>query len=128
MRMNSWISWTRRTAATLFLVLIACFIAGCRSPYITATITNQSGGPLSLIEVDYPSASFGVGSLAPGAQYHYRFKILGSGPVKIQFTDASGKEHAFSGPALRERQEGNLAITVEKNAEVSWGLKLTASK
>jgi len=109
-------------------ILVFCLMAGCHSPYITVTITNQSKGPLSLIEVDYPSASFGLDSLASGAQYHYRFKVIGSGPVKIQFTDAAGKIHSASGPALKENQEGSLAITIEENAQVSWGPRLSASK
>lgn len=119
---------TRRIAATLFLAFISYSIAGCRSPYVTATITNQSSGPISLIEVDYPSASFGTGSLAPGEQFHYRFKILGSGAVKIQFTDAAGKSHTASGPELKEKEEGSLDIHIGENAQVSWGLHLSASK
>ena len=67
---------------------------------------------MRLIEVDYPSASFGVESIASHAQFNYRFKIQGSGPVKIEFTDASGNVHDSEGPILTEGQEGHLAIVV----------------
>jgi hypothetical protein len=104
-------------AVSLLLPLLA---AGCRSAFVSATITNHSGSPLSLIEVDYPSASFGVGSLAAGATYSYRFKIQGSGQVKIQFTDGSGKTHSASGPDLAEGAQGSLGITIGPVNDVSW--------
>jgi hypothetical protein len=127
-RMGRLISMLGKKLTFLSVILVFCFMAGCHSPYVAVTITNQTKGPLSLIEVDYPSASFGLGSLAPGTQYHYRFKVIGSGPVKIQFTDAAGKTHSASGPELKEKQEGPLAITIEENAQVSWRLRLSASK
>jgi hypothetical protein len=106
-----------------FSCLIALFpflLAGCRSPFVSATITNHSGSPISLIEVDYPSASFGIGSLAPEATFPYRFKIQGSGSLKIQFTDATGKTHAASGPELVEGEQGSLSITIGPKNEISW--------
>lgn len=106
-------------AASLF-TLICLIFSGCRSAFVSATITNKSAAQVTLIEVDYPSASFGVGSLAGGAQYHYRFKILGNGPVKIQYTDASGKEHTASGPDLQEGQQGTLQINIDASGKVSW--------
>ncbi len=42
-------------------------LAGCRSPYVSAKVMNETGGPVSLVEVDYPSASFGTESLAVNA-------------------------------------------------------------
>ena len=77
-------------------------------------------GPVTLLEVDYPSASFGVGALASGAEYQYRFKIQGSGPVKLQFTDASGKTHTASGPVVTEGEQGTLLITISPADDVSW--------
>jgi hypothetical protein len=70
--------------------------------------------------VDYPSAGFGTSTIAAHAQYHYRFKILGSGSVKLSFTDDAGKVHASSGPELDEGQEGSLAITVDDGGNVKW--------
>ena len=104
-----------------FLILLfPLLLSGCRSPFVAATIANNSGSNITLIEVDYPSASFGVGSLASGAQYHYRFKIQGSAPIKIQFTDASGRTHSTSGPELSEGEQGSIAIVVGSANDVSW--------
>jgi hypothetical protein len=109
----------------LFLSLFPVVLTGCRSPFVSATITNRNDSSISLIEVDYPSASFGLGSLAAAATYSYRFKIQGSGPVKIQFTDAYGKTHSASGPNLMEGQQGSLAIFIGPGSKVSWVPQLT---
>jgi hypothetical protein len=114
----------KKLFAAVFLLLLVPLIVflptGCSSAFVAATITNNSGFPVTLIEVDYPSASFGVGSLAAGSQFHYRFKVQGSGPVKMQFTDASGKAHAVSGPDLAEGDRGTLGIAIGQANAVSW--------
>src|SRR5664279_6646483 len=86
-------------------------LAGCHSAYIAATVSNRTPDPLSLLEVDYPSASFGTQALAPGQDFHYRFKVLGSGATAIQWTDAAHRDQKNSGPPLREGDEGALTIT-----------------
>jgi hypothetical protein len=103
------------------LVLLAALIAttGCRSPYIEATVSNRTGQAIELVEVDYPSASFGTQNLAPGADFHYRFKILGSGPTKILYTDSTHKDHKADGPSYQEGAEGRLTITISSTG-VSW--------
>lgn len=110
----------KAVAAGSFICLISLFLAGCRSAFVATTITNNSGAQVTLIEGDYPSASFGVTSLAPGAQFHYRFKIQGSGPIKLQFTDASGKAHTVSGPDLQEGEQGTLEINIGPSGNISW--------
>jgi len=105
--------------------LISLLSAGCRSAFVATTITNNSGAQVTLLEVDYPSASFGVGALAPSAQFHYRFKIQGSGPIKLQFTDGAGKAHTASGPDLHEGQQGNLQINIDPSGNISWIPNLT---
>jgi hypothetical protein len=85
-------------------------LAGCHSAHIDATIANRTAAPLTLIEVDYPSASFGTQTLAPGADFHYRFKVMGSGPTTVQWTDAANQEHKSTGPTLAENDEGSLTI------------------
>ena len=45
-------------------LLSAFFFSACHSYHIDATIENRTGAPIQLLEVDYPSASFGVDSLA----------------------------------------------------------------
>jgi hypothetical protein len=102
----------------------ALTLSGCHSAYIATTISNRSPEPLSLIEVDYPSASFGTQTLAPGQDFHYRFKVLGSGPTTILWTDAAHHDHKNSGPALHEGDEGSLTITFPNIAAPAWSLQL----
>jgi hypothetical protein len=96
------------------------FLAGCHSTFVQTTIVNHSGAPLRLVELDYPSASFGTTNLNNAAEYHYRFKIQGSGSVKLDFVDAAGKPHHAVGPELDEGQEGTLLVTIDESNNVSW--------
>ncbi|MDQ2925335.1 MAG: hypothetical protein M3R43_07260 [Acidobacteriota bacterium] len=98
-------------------------VAGCHSAYIEAVVKNAGGAPVSLVEVDYPSASFGRETLAAGAEYHYRFKVLGAGATKALWTDASHHEHSTPGPTLKEGDEGRLTVTVGL-ASAQWDLAL----
>jgi hypothetical protein len=109
--------------AALGLVGIA-LVGGCKSPYVSVTVKNETGAAVTLVEVDYPSASFGRESLAAGAAYPYRFKILGSGATKVSWTDAARKQHAGTGPDLHEGQQGQLAITLTPTG-AQWSEQLT---
>ncbi len=100
---------------------------GCHSPYVAATVTNHTSGTLDLIEVDYPSASFGTQNLAPGAHYSYRFKVLGSGPMKILYTDTTHHDHTETGPTLREGAEGPLVIDITATG-VNWAPAATVTQ
>lgn len=100
-------------AAALFPVF------GCHSHYIDASIRNGTSEPISLVEVDYPSASFGTQTLEAGKEYTYRFKVLGSGDLKLLYTDAAHGEHTVPGPGLKEGDEGPLVITLAPGG-VSW--------
>ncbi len=103
----------------LAIALLLFPLAGCHSHYIDASLRNRTQQPISLVEVDYPSASFGTQTLDPGKEYAYRFKVLGSGALKLIYTDAANQEHTIPGPALSEGDEGPLVITVTA-AGVSW--------
>jgi hypothetical protein len=109
--------------------VVAVLLTGCHSPYIEATLSNRTATPVTLVELDYPSASFGTQTLAPGADFHYRFKVLGSGPVKFLYTGADRLDHTIVGPALKERDEGSLTVTLTPEG-VRWGevLKNRASQ
>jgi hypothetical protein len=98
-------------------------LAGCRSPYIEATVHNATGGPVTVLEVDYPSASFGKELLPAGADFHYRFKIQGSGPTKVLWTDAARHDHTVAGPSLSEGEEGRLLVTLTP-ASATWDAKI----
>lgn len=109
----------------LFFAVAACLtLGGCHSAYIAATVSNRTGEPLSLVEVDYPSASFGTQTLAPGQDFRYRFKVLGNGPTTVLWTDSKNHEQKNSGPTLHEGDEGNLSITFNPNVAPTWNLQL----
>lgn len=93
------------------LALVAV-LAACHSSHIEVTVKNQTGTPLRLLEVDYPYASFGVNSLAPGSAFHYRIQARGSGQVKVQYTASNGAQPQIQGPSLAEKQEGTLEIVL----------------
>jgi hypothetical protein len=109
--------------AALGLVGIV-LVGGCKSPYVSVTVKNETGAAVTLVEVDYPSASFGRESLAAGAVYPYRFKIQGSGATKVSWTDAARKQHTGTGPDLHEGQQGQLAITLTPTG-AQWSEQLT---
>ncbi len=104
-------------AATL---LGAFLLSACHSYHIDATIENRTGAPIQLLEVDYPDASFGADSLATGADFHYRFQVRGSGPVKVSYSAANGKTVQISGPTLVEQQQGQLVIVLEPGGKVDF--------
>ena len=101
-----------RLPRTLALAAALVPLAGCHSAYIEAVVINQTDHTLALVELDYPSASFGTQDLKPGARYDYRFKILGSGPTKLLWTDFAHHDFTAQGPALHENQEGKLIVTL----------------
>jgi hypothetical protein len=86
--------------------------AGCHSYHVDITIENRTGGAIQLLEVDYPSASFGSDTLAPSGVYHYRIQLRGNGPIKVQYTASDGRQAQITGPILAERQEGKLEIVL----------------
>lgn len=98
----------RVTLLSVPLGLLA--LSGCHSAFVDATVSNRTLSTIPLIEVDYPSASFGTENLAPGNDFHYRFKVLGSGPLKVVYTDATQHEITASGPTLNEGDEGPLTL------------------
>jgi hypothetical protein len=116
-----------RSIHALAFCTILLAATGCHSPYIEATVSNHTAQPIELLEVDYPSASFGTTTLAPGADFHYRFKVLGSGELKVLYTDAAHVDHHAAGPHLGEGDEGTLGITLS-GGEPEWDLKLANRK
>ena len=108
----------------LIALALAFGLTGCHSAFINATVSNRSGVPISLVEVDYPSASFGKDRLASGQDFHYRFKVLGSSPTTALWTDAANHQQKSSGPTLREGDEGDLILTFPPHAAPTWSLHL----
>jgi len=113
---------------TVLLTCVAAgavfLLAGCKSPYVATVVSNRTGNAVTLIEVDYPSASFGRDALAAGADFPYRFKIIGSGPAKVSWTDAARHDRTSTGPALHDGQHGQLIITLTPTG-ATWNSQLS---
>jgi len=104
---------TRRGWGTQFVLLSVALmaLAGCHSYHVETTVENHTGGPIRLLEVDYPSASFGVNNLEAGAEYHYRIQLRGSGPIKVQYTANDGRLIQIASPSsLSDRADYSLRI------------------
>jgi hypothetical protein len=113
-----------RPSFTLIALSALLTLSGCHSAYIAATISNHTAQPLSLIELDYPSASFGKQALAPGEDFHYRFKVIGSGPTTLLWNDSQHHDRKSAGPTLRDGDEGHLSVTFTPQAAPTWDLQL----
>jgi hypothetical protein len=109
--------------AMLFFALTAA--TGCHSYHVDTTVENRTGGPIQLLEVDYPSASFGADTLADGAVFHYRIQLQGSGPLKVQYTAGDGRQAQTNGPTVAERQEGQLQIVLLPGGKAEFHPQLT---
>ena len=107
--MTFWIA-SRRAVTVAALVLV--WASACHSYHIDMTVENRTGGAIQLLEVNYPSASFGTGSLAAGERFNYRVQLRGSGPLKLQYTGKDGQQTLIEGPELAEPQEGRLEIVL----------------
>ncbi|HME56890.1 MAG TPA: hypothetical protein VKF63_01020 [Terracidiphilus sp.] len=95
-------------------------LAGCHSYHVETTVENRTGGAIQLLEVDYPSASFGANTLAAGAEYHYRIQLRGTGPLKVQYTGSDGRKIQVEGPMLAEQQEGRIEIVLLPGGKVEF--------
>jgi hypothetical protein len=109
-------------AATFFSAFL---FSACHSYHIDATIENRTGAPIQLLEVDYPSATFGADSLAADAAFHYRFQVRGTGQLKVSYTTANGQTVQISGPSLAERQQGTLEIDLEPGGKAEFHPQLS---
>jgi hypothetical protein len=114
----------RITIAAASILLLSSLMA-CRTALVETTIANRSGSELRVVQVDYPSASFGCEKIAAGADYHYRFRIQGSRPLKLSYNDTANHEHHFTGPTLYEGQRGPLLITIDGPDHASFVPQLT---
>jgi hypothetical protein len=107
----------RNTPILAFAALL--FATGCHSAFIDATLRNTTNHPITLVELDYPSASFGTQTLAPNQDFHYRFKVLGDGNLKLLYTNPGNQDQKAPGPHLNEGDEGTLLVTVTPTG-VQW--------
>jgi hypothetical protein len=110
------------------LVLLAFVITGCRSYHVSIDVENRSGAAVQLLEIDYPSASFGADSLAPGAHLKYRIQVRGNGPVKVQYTQAGGAQKQINGPSLSEGDEGQLQIVLLPDGKAEFTPQISSRR
>ena len=120
-----------KARASLLLAIAApgvFAVCGCHSYHIETTVENRTGGAIQLLEVEYPSASFGADTLASGADFHYRIQLRGSGPLKVQYTagdSRQGQVTQIDGPTVAERQEGKLEIVLLPAGKAEFHPELT---
>ena len=88
-----------------------CFF-GCKSHPFAVTVVNQSGAAIRLLEVDYPSASFGADSVNAGQTVRSGIHLTGTGAVKVQYMAPDKHQVTIDGPQLRDGQEGSLRIVL----------------
>jgi len=108
-----------RTAA-IAIAAAMLLVAACKSDWVDATIENHTGNPVRQLEVNYPSASFGTNTLSPGNPMHYRFKIRGSGPIRVEFISQDGTTIHAQGLTLEEKQHGALVIRLLPHGKVEF--------
>lgn len=116
------------TRRAFFVALFSCVllaVSACHSYHIDTTIENRTGADIQLLEVDYPSASFGADRIVSGAVFHYRFQVRGSGTLKITYMNAENKQVQIDGPTLVERQQGQIKIVLMPGGKAQFLPQLT---
>ncbi|WP_348261491.1 hypothetical protein P8935_17020 [Telmatobacter sp. DSM 110680] len=106
------------TAALLLLGF--SMLTACHSYHIEATVENHTGGTVTLLEVDYPSASFGKDTLAADEVFHHRIQTRGDGPISVQYTGPHGRTVQVQGPQIYEQQEGSIEIVLLPNGKAEF--------
>jgi hypothetical protein len=86
--------------------------SACRSAHVEVAVDNRTGAEVRLLEVDYPSASFGADQLAAGATMHYRIQLQGEGPIKVQYLTPGKTQAQSTGPSVSEGEDGRLEIVL----------------
>jgi hypothetical protein len=122
-----WLDISCQVACAAVFIVFA-FLAACHSSHIEVSVENRTGAPIRLLEVDYPSASFGKDSLAAGATLHYRIQVQGSGRLKLQYTAPDGRQPQIDGPDLAELQQGTLAIVLLPAGKADFQSHLSSSR
>lgn len=107
------------------LLLPLLMAASCRNYIVLVTVENRTGAVIDLLEVDYPSASFGVDALAAGAVFRYHVQLQDSGPIQVMYADTRKHQHQSTGPTLHQGQKGQLAIVLEPGGKIEFHPELT---
>jgi hypothetical protein len=108
-------------------LLVLLPLGGCQRQdrFVECTLVNQTPSALHVVQFEYPNASFGVQQLNPGASFHYRFLIDGTGALKLSYIDSKNVEHDNSTAFKVHRgQEGTLVVDVPATGKPVWQPKL----
>jgi hypothetical protein len=102
---------TIRFAALLISLAALC---GCRARVVDINLTNTSTEAVKTIIVDYPSATFGKDKLGPNESYHDAIKVVDTGMLKLQYTDALGTIHTYTGTPLHKGDRGTIEVNLNQ--------------
>lgn len=113
----------------LWLALAASLLClGCHSYHIDTVVQNRTGAAIQLLEVSYPSASFGADSVPSGGDFHYRIQLRGIGPLRVQYTAGASRQGQLvqiEGPTVSERQEGQIEVVLMPGGKADFHLHLS---
>ena len=110
-------------------ILFALSLTGCRAHVVKISLMNTSAQPIKTIIVDYPNATFGKDTLAPGETYFSLIKPLDHGPIKVRFTDAQGGNHTYESISLQQGDDGSVNIKLtQSSAETGYDLARLGKK
>lgn len=108
----------------LLLLSFCLVLTACKTNFVNLTIVNNGNADLHNVELQYPNASFGKSTLAPGESYSYKAKIIADGELKLKFLDPSGREHNEKGPPISKNATGQVTITIDETADNKWNAQI----
>jgi len=110
-------------------IIFALSLSGCRAHVVKISLTNTSAQPIRTIIVDYPNATFGKDTLAPGETYFSLIKPVDHGPIKVRFTDAQGANHSYESISLQQGDDGSVSIKLtQTSADTGYNLARLGKK
>jgi hypothetical protein len=113
----------------IVVMVLALSLSGCRAHVVKISLTNTSAQPIKTIIVDYPNATFGKDTLAPGETYFSLIKPLDHGPIKVRFTDAQGGNHSYESISLQLGDDGSVNIKLtQTSADTGYDLARLGKK
>jgi len=117
---------------SLLLIVATIFalsLSGCRAHVVKISLTNISAQPIKTIIVDYPNATFGKDTLAPGETYFSLIRPVDHGPIKVMFTDAQGSVHNYQSISLQQGDDGSVNIKLTQiSADTGYDLARLGKK